>query len=72
MLRPDSELKALDPARLGAELLSYEARKPLLLMPWLLLTAFGLFAVDAILSLIMMSGGLFSAEPPAQPLRSPS
>jgi hypothetical protein len=58
-MRPDSELKALDPAKLGAQLLSYEARKPLLLMPWLLLTAFGFFAVDAILSLVMMSGGLF-------------
>jgi hypothetical protein len=59
VMRPDSELKALDPAKLGAQLLSYEARKPLLLMPWLLLTAFGFFAVDAILSLVMMSGGLF-------------
>jgi Domain of unknown function (DUF4159)/Aerotolerance regulator N-terminal len=58
VMRPDSELKALDAGRLGAQLVSYEARKPLLLMPWLLLTAFGFFAVDAILSLIMMSGGL--------------
>ncbi len=59
VVRPDSELRPLDPVKLGAERLSYEARKPVLLMPWLLLAAFGCFAVDAILTLIMMSGGLF-------------
>ena len=59
VMRPDTELRPLDPARLGAARLSYEARKPVLLMPWLLLAAFGFFAVDAILTLIMMSGGLF-------------
>ncbi len=59
VLRPDSELRPLKPAELGAERLSYEARKPFPLMPWLLLAAFGFFAVDAIITLIMMSGGLF-------------
>jgi hypothetical protein len=59
LMRPDTQLKPLDHASLGGQILSYEARKPLLLMPWLLLTAFGFFAVDAILTLALMSGGLF-------------
>jgi hypothetical protein len=59
IMRPDDGLKPIDPGRLGAVRLSYEARKPVLLMPWLLFAALGFFAVDAILTLIMMSGGLF-------------
>lgn len=59
IMRPDSEMRPLDPVKLGAERLSYETRKPVLMMPWLLLTALGLFAVDALLTLAMMSGGLF-------------
>jgi hypothetical protein len=39
--------------------LGYQTRKPVPLMPWLLLAAFGFFAVDAIVTLAMMSGGLF-------------
>ncbi|WP_088348528.1 MULTISPECIES: DUF4159 domain-containing protein [Rhodomicrobium] len=62
VMRPESELKPLDPARLGANLLSYEARKPVLLMPWLLLAAFGFFAVDALVTLAMMSGGLLQGR----------
>jgi hypothetical protein len=57
ILRPDSTLQPLNLAELGAERLSYEARKPFPLMPWLLLAAFGFFAVDAVITLIMMSGG---------------
>jgi Domain of unknown function (DUF4159) len=41
----------------GGRVATYEARKPLLLMPWLLLAAFALFAVDAMITLALMSGG---------------
>jgi hypothetical protein len=57
VLRPGAELKPLNAAALGANILNYQISKPLALAPWLLLSAFGLFAVDAILTLIMMSGG---------------
>jgi hypothetical protein len=57
VLRPGSELKPLNAAALGANILNYQVSKPLALAPWLLLAAFGFFAVDAILTLIMMSGG---------------
>lgn len=51
-----TNLKALDAARLGAQIITYEARKPVMLMPWLLLAAFGLFAIDAIITLTLLSG----------------
>ena len=57
VLRPSSELKPLNAAALGANILNYQVSKPVALAPWLLLAAFGFFAVDAILTLIMMSGG---------------
>jgi hypothetical protein len=59
VMRPDDELRPLNPAELGADRMSYQMRKPVPLMPWLLLAAFGFFAVDAIVTLAMMSGGLF-------------
>jgi hypothetical protein len=58
IMRPESNLKALEPAMAGGRVVTYEARKPLLLMPWLLLAAFALFAVDAMITLALMSGGL--------------
>jgi hypothetical protein len=58
IMRPDTNLTALDPAKTGGRLLTFEARKPLMLMPWLLLTAFALFAVDAMITLALMSGGM--------------
>jgi hypothetical protein len=58
IMRPESNLKALEPAMAGGRVATYEARKPLLLMPWLLLAAFALFAVDAMITLALMSGGL--------------
>jgi len=60
IMRPEAELTALDPAKAGGRIISYEARKPLLLMPWLLLTAFALFAIDAVITLALMSGGLLA------------
>jgi hypothetical protein len=59
VLRANSALTLLNPAELGGNILNYQVSKPVDLMPWLLLAAFGFFAVDAILTLIMMSGGLF-------------
>ncbi len=58
IMRPESNLRALEPAMAGGRVVTYEARKPLLLMPWLLLAAFALFAVDAMITLALMSGGL--------------
>jgi hypothetical protein len=58
IMRPESVLTALDPAKAGGRILTFEARKPLLLMPWLLLAAFALFALDAMITLALMSGGL--------------
>ncbi len=60
IMRPETDLAALDPSGLGGRILTYEARKPLMLMPWLLLTAFALFALDAMITLALMSGGLFT------------
>jgi hypothetical protein len=60
IMRPETDLAALDPAKTGGRIATYEARKPFLLMPWLLLTAFALFAVDAMITLALMSGALFS------------
>jgi len=57
VMRPDSALAPLDLAALGANRMSYQISKPFPLMPWLLLAAFGFFAVDAIVTLLMMSGG---------------
>jgi hypothetical protein len=57
VMRADSVLNPLDPAELGARSMSYQVSQPFPLMPWLLLAAFGFFAVDAILTLLMMSGG---------------
>jgi hypothetical protein len=57
-MRPETSLKALEAAMAGGRVATYEARKPLLLMPWLLLAAFALFAVDAMITLALMSGGL--------------
>ncbi len=57
VMRPDARLKALDAASLGAKVMTYEARTPILLMPWLLIAALGLFVFDAILTLAMLSGG---------------
>jgi hypothetical protein len=59
VMQPESVLTPLNPAELGAVRLGYQTRKPVPLMPWLLLAAFGFFAVDAIVTLAMMSGGLF-------------
>ena len=58
IMRPETSLKALEAAMAGGRVATYEARKPLLLMPWLLLAAFALFAVDAMITLALMSGGL--------------
>ena len=52
IMRPETALTALDPAKAGGSILTFEARKPLLLMPWLLLAAFALFALDAIFTLL--------------------
>jgi hypothetical protein len=60
IMRPETNLTALDPAKIGGRILTFEARKPLLLMPWLLLAAFALFALDAMITLALMSGGLFT------------
>jgi len=57
IMQADSLLKPLNPSKLGAQSLSYQIEKPFPLMPWLLLAAFGLFAVDALITLILMSGG---------------
>jgi hypothetical protein len=57
VLRPGAELKPLNAAALGANILNYQVSKPVALAPWLMLAAFGLFVVDAILTIIMMSGG---------------
>ena len=59
IMQTDSLLQPLDPSQLGAQSLSYQIEKPFPLMPWLLLAAFGLFAVDALITLILMSGGLW-------------
>ncbi|MBX2804847.1 MAG: DUF4159 domain-containing protein [Hyphomicrobiales bacterium] len=59
IMQPDSTLLPLDPSGLGAQSLSYQIEKPFPLMPWLLLAAFGLFAMDALITLILMSGGLW-------------
>ncbi len=59
IMQADSLLKPLNPSKLGAQSLSYQIEKPFPLMPWLLLAAFGLFAVDALITLILMSGGLW-------------
>jgi hypothetical protein len=59
IMQADSTLQPLDPSGLGAQSLSYQIEKPLPLMPWLLLAAFGLFAMDALITLILMSGGLW-------------
>ncbi len=60
IMRPETNLAPLDPAKVGGRILTFEARKPLMLMPWLLLTAFALFALDAMITLALMSGGLFT------------
>lgn len=57
VMRPNTSLKALDVAKLGAQLMTYEARKPISLMPWLLLAALGLFVADALITVLMLSGG---------------
>jgi len=57
VIRPDSVLDPINPAELGANRASYQVSKPVPLMPWLLLAAFGFFAVDALITLAMMSGG---------------
>jgi hypothetical protein len=62
VIRPNADLKALDITKLGAQTMTYEARKPLLMMPWLLLAAFSLFAADALITLVMLSGGTLFAR----------
>lgn len=52
----ETTLKALDVAASGAQAIAYDARKPVMLMPWLLLAALGLFAIDALLTLTLLSG----------------
>lgn len=58
IMRADTVLSPLDPAKIGGRLVNYEAQRPTLLMPWLLLAAFALFAVDAMITLALMSGGV--------------
>jgi hypothetical protein len=63
-MRPETNLAALAPAMAGGRVIAFEAQKPLLLMPWLLLAAFSLFALDAMITLLLMSGGLFFRRSP--------
>lgn len=56
VMKPEADLKALAMSTLGAQLMTYEARKPLMLMPWLILVAFALLAFDALITMALLSG----------------
>jgi hypothetical protein len=59
IMTANSTLKALDVTATGAKAAGYNAQKPLLLAPWLWASAFALFAIDALVALVVMSGAAF-------------